>query len=182
IDGRDITDVTLKSLRKQIALVTQEIFLFDDSVLNNIAYGHPNAPTEAVERAARMALAHEFIEELPNGYQTRLGERGQRLSGGQRQRIAIARALFKDAPILVLDEATSHLDSEAEVFVQQALSNLMKDRTVIVSAHRLSTIYSADKIVVMETGRIVDIGTHEHLLQSSKLYQRLFDLQSVENY
>lgn len=182
IDGRDITDVTLKSLRKQIALVTQEIFLFDDSVLNNIAYGHPNAPTEAVERAARMALAHEFIEELPDGYQTRLGERGQRLSGGQRQRIAIARALFKDAPILVLDEATSHLDSEAEVFVQKALSNLMKDRTVIVSAHRLSTIYSADKIVVMETGRIVDIGTHEHLLQSSKLYQRLFDLQSVENY
>ena len=181
VDGRNITDVTLKSLREQIALVTQEIFLFDDSVLNNIAYGKPDVPIKAVEHAARMALAHGFVEQMPNGYQTRLGERGQRLSGGQRQRISIARALFKNAPILVLDEATSHLDSEVELLVQRALSNLMKGRTVIVSAHRLSTIRSADKIVVMEAGRVVDVGTHESLLRSSAVYQRLFELQSVES-
>ena len=180
LDGRSIADASLKSLREQIALVTQEIFLFDDTVTNNIAYGRPDVPAEAVERAARMALAHGFIEQMPNGYQTRLGERGQRLSGGQRQRISIARALLKNAPILILDEATSHLDSEAEMLVQRALSNLMEGRTVIVSAHRLSTIRSADKIVVMEAGRVVDVGTHESLLRSSPLYQRLFELQSVE--
>ena len=181
IDGRNIAHASLKSLREQIALVTQEIFLFDDTVMNNIAYGRPDVPIEAVERAARAALAHDFIQQMPDGYRTRLGERGQRLSGGQRQRISIARALLKNAPILVLDEATSHLDSEAERLVQQALANLMEGRTVIVSAHRLSTIRSADKIAVMEAGRLVDVGTHDSLLLSSPLYQRLFELQSVES-
>ena len=181
VDGRNIAEATLKSLREQIALVTQEIFLFDDTVTDNIAYGRPDVPAEAVERAARTALAHGFIEQMPYGYRTRLGERGQRLSGGQRQRISIARALLKNAPILILDEATSHLDSESEMLVQRALSNLMEGRTVIVSAHRLSTIRSADKIVVMDAGRLVDVGTHESLLRSSPLYQRLFELQSVES-
>ena len=181
VDGTNIAEATLKSLREQTALVTQEMFLFDDTVMNNIAYGRPDVPIETVERAARAALAHGFIEQMPEGYMTRLGERGQRLSGGQRQRISIARALLKNAPILILDEATSHLDSEAEMLVQRALSNLMVGRTVIVSAHRLSTIRSADKIAVMEAGRIVDVGTHESLLSSSPLYQRLFDLQSVES-
>jgi subfamily B ATP-binding cassette protein MsbA len=182
IDGRDIREASLRSLRDQIALVTQETFLFDDTVFNNIAYGRPDIPMEAVHNAARMALAHSFINELPEGYQTHLGERGQRLSGGQRQRISIARALLKNTPILILDEATSHLDSEAEMLVQRALANLMKGRTVIVSAHRLSTIRSADKIVVMDGGRIAGIGTHESLMRDSELYQRLFELQTVGNW
>ncbi len=182
IDGRDIRDASLESLRDQIALVTQETFLFDDTVFNNIAYGRPDIPAEAVHKAARMALAESFIGQLPEGYQTHLGERGQRLSGGQRQRISIARALLKNTPILILDEATSHLDSEAEMLVQRALANLMKGRTVIVSAHRLSTIRSADKIVVIDGGRITGIGTHESLLHDSELYQRLFELQTVGNW
>ena len=182
IDGRDIREASLRSLRDQIALVTQETFLFDDTVLSNIAYGRPDIPMETVHDAARMALASGFIEELPEGYQTRLGELGQRLSGGQRQRISIARALLKNTPILILDEATSHLDSEAEMLVQRALANLMKGRTVIVSAHRLSTIRSADKIVVMDGGRIAGIGTHESLMCGSDLYQRLFELQTVGNW
>jgi len=182
IDGHDIAKVTLTSLREQIALVTQEIFLFDDTVFNNIAYGRPDIPREAVERAASMAMAAEFIEAMPDGYQTHLGERGQRLSGGQRQRISIARALLKNAPILILDEATSHLDSEAEMLVQKALANLMAGRTVIVSAHRLSTIRNADKIVVVDEGTIVDVGTHDALLNSSEVYGRLYKLQSVEQW
>ncbi len=182
IDGHDIRDASLQSLRDQIALVTQETFLFDDTVFNNIAYGRPDVPLEAVQNAARMALADGFIDELPEGYQTQLGERGQRLSGGQRQRISIARALLKNTPILILDEATSHLDSESEMLVQRALANLMKGRTVIVSAHRLSTIRSADKIVVIDGGRIVDVGTHDSLIQSSELYQRLFELQTVGSW
>jgi subfamily B ATP-binding cassette protein MsbA len=180
IDGRDIRDVTLASLRDQIAIVTQETFLFDDTVRNNIAYGRPDVPAEAVKRAATSAIAAEFIEAMPEGYETHLGERGQRLSGGQRQRIAIARALLKDAPILLLDEATSHLDSEAEMLVQQALANLMQGRTVIVVAHRLSTIRSADKIVVLEDGRVVDVGPHDRLLGRCAVYRRLFELQSVD--
>ncbi len=180
IDGRDIRDVTLASLRDQIAVVTQETFLFADTVFNNIAYGRPDMPPEAVERAARAAIAHDFISALPEGYQTDLGERGQRLSGGQRQRIAIARALLKDAPLLLLDEATSHLDSEAERLVQQALENLISGRTVLVVAHRLSTIRNADKIVLLEAGRITAGGTHEHLLAASATYRRLVELQSVE--
>ncbi len=182
IDGHDIRDASLQSLRDQIALVTQETFLFDDTVFNNIAYGRPDIPLEAVQNAARMALADGFIDELPEGYQTQLGERGQRLSGGQRQRISIARALLKNTPILILDEATSHLDSESEMLVQRALANLMKGRTVIVSAHRLSTIRSADKIVVIDGGRIVDVGTHDSLIHSSEIYQRLFELQTVGSW
>jgi subfamily B ATP-binding cassette protein MsbA len=172
--------LTLKSLRSQIAIVTQETFLFDDTVANNIAYGRPDIPREAVIEAARMAIADEFIRALPEGYETNLGERGHRLSGGQRQRIAIARALLKNAPILVLDEATSHLDSEAERLVQQALANLMRGRTVIVSAHRLSTIRSADKIIVLESGRIAGIGTHDRLLDACEPYRLLFRSQSLE--
>ncbi|MEX2304142.1 MAG: ABC transporter ATP-binding protein [Bryobacterales bacterium] len=180
IDGRNVRDVSLRSLRDQIAIVTQETFLFDDTVSKNIAYGRPDISRQAVEQAARMAIADEFIEAMPEGYESPLGERGQRLSGGQRQRIAIARALLKNAPILILDEATSHLDSESERLVQKALGNLMQGRTVIISAHRLSTIRSADKIVVLEAGRILDIGKHDGLLRTCSRYRRLFELQSFE--
>ncbi len=180
IDGRDTRSATLKSLRDQIALVTQETFLFDDTVFNNIAYGRPDIARQAVADAAQAAFAAEFIEALPEGYETHLGERGHRLSGGQRQRIAIARALLKNTPILILDEATSHLDSEAERLVQRALANLMQGRTVIVSAHRLSTIRSADQIIVLDGGRLIDIGKHEGLMRSSQTYRRLFEAQSAE--
>ena len=181
IDGRDLRELRLDALRRQIAIVTQETFLFDDTVRNNIAYGRPDIPLAKVRAAAEAAIAAEFIAALPEGYQTHIGERGQRLSGGQRQRISIARALLKDAPLLLLDEATSHLDSEAELLVQRALSNLIEGRTVIVSAHRLSTIRSADKIVALDKGRILDSGSHEGLLETCDLYRRLVKLQSFEN-
>ena len=177
IDGKDIRDVKLRALREKIALVAQDTFLFDDTVFNNIAYGLTDASPEEVLKAAQAALADEFIRRLPNGYQTRLGERGQRLSGGQRQRISIARALLKNAPILILDEATSHLDTESEVLVQQALGILMKHRTVVMIAHRLSTIRHASKIIVLEAGRIVETGTHDSLACAGGVYQRLFELQ-----
>src|SRR6185312_8701763 len=164
LDGMDVRDVTLRSLREQMAIVTQENILFNDTVWNNICYGRPGLPQHIVEAAAKAALAHEFILELPQGYQTILGDRGQRLSGGQRQRIAIARAILKDSPILILDEATSELDSESEMLVQRALSNLMMGRTAFVIAHRLSTIRRADKIVVLEDGSIAECGTHQELL------------------
>ena len=179
IDGTDLREASVASIRRQIAMVTQETILFDDTVFNNIAYGRPDIHPERVYAAAEAAYAAEFIQALPEGYATQLGESGQRLSGGQRQRIAIARALLKDAPILLLDEATSHLDSEAEALVQRALSNLIRGRTVIVSAHRFSTIRSADLIVVIDKGRIVDTGTHEELAARSGLYSRLVELQSV---
>ncbi len=179
IDGTDIRNVTVESLRRQIAIVTQETILFDDTVFNNIAYGRPGIDPERVYAAARSAYAAEFIDMLPDGFQTNLGEQGHRLSGGQRQRIAIARALLKDAPILLLDEATSHLDSEAEILVQRALSNLIHGRTVIVSAHRFSTIRSANQILVIDEGRIADRGTHETLVQTHGLYSRLVELQSI---
>jgi len=177
IDGFDIRDVSVRSLREQIGLVTQETFLFDDTVANNISYGRPDLSRRLIEEAARAALAADFIGELPEAYDTRLGERGQRLSGGQRQRIAIARAILKNAPILILDEATSHLDTESEMLVQRALANLIEGRTVIVIAHRLSTIRRADKIVVIENGRIAEIGRHEALLASGGPYKRLHELQ-----
>ena len=164
VDGVDVRDVTLASLRAQIGIVTQETVLFDDTVANNIAYGTPAAGREAIEAAARAAHAHEFIRAMPRGYETMIGERGQRLSGGQRQRIAIARAMLKDSPILVLDEATSSLDSESEHLVQEALANLMANRTAIVIAHRLSTIRRASVIVVLERGRVVEMGRHDELL------------------
>jgi subfamily B ATP-binding cassette protein MsbA len=181
IDGIDIRDVTLASLRAQIGIVTQETVLFDDSVTSNISYGAPKATQAEIEAAARAANAHDFIAALPSGYQTIIGERGQRLSGGQRQRLAIARALLRNAPILVLDEATSALDAESELLVQEALTNLMMNRTSFVIAHRLSTIRRADAIIVLERGRIVEIGKHEELLaRPSGTYASLYQMQLLE--
>jgi subfamily B ATP-binding cassette protein MsbA len=180
IDGHDVRDVTLASLRRQIGIVTQDTILFNDTVRNNIAYGQPHVSASAVIAAATAALAHDFIQKLPDGYDTIIGERGLLLSGGERQRIAIARALLKNAPILILDEATSALDSESEGLVQSALQNLMVGRTVFVIAHRLSTVRRADRIVVLEDGRITDIGTHEDLLSRLGTYRRLYDLQFLD--
>lgn len=177
IDGHDIRDVTLNSLVAQIALVDQETTLFHESIANNIRYGKPDATMEEVVEAAVAAYAHDFIMSLPEGYDTSIGDRGVRLSGGQRQRICIARALLKNAPILILDEATSALDTESEKMVQQALDNLMINRTTFVIAHRLSTVLHADQIIVLEGGRIVERGTHDDLLTNNGLYSRLHALQ-----
>jgi subfamily B ATP-binding cassette protein MsbA len=177
IDGHDLRDVTIASLREQIGKVTQETVLFNDTVRNNIAYGQPDVPMSRVEEAARMALAHDFILNMAEGYNTKIGERGTRLSGGERQRLAIARAILKNAPILILDEATSALDMESELYVQAALANLMRGRTVFVIAHRLSTVRRATRIAVIEGGQITEIGTHEELMQHSGMYRRLYDMQ-----
>jgi len=180
-DGVDIRDGTLTSLRSQIAMVTQETILFDDTIAQNISYGVPNATTAWVEAAARAAHAHEFISEFDQGYETRIGERGQRLSGGQRQRLAIARAVLTDAPILILDEATSSLDSESEALVQDALSHLLANRTAFVIAHRLSTVRRADQILVLDQGKIVEQGRHEELLtQPGSVYAKLYATQLVD--
>ncbi len=177
IDGHDLRDVTIASLREQIGKVTQETVLFNDTVRNNIAYGQPDVPMNKVEEAARMALAHDFILNMPDGYNTKIGEKGTRLSGGERQRLAIARAILKNAPILILDEATSALDMESEQYVQAALANLMQGRTVFVIAHRLSTVRRATRIAVIESGEITEIGTHEELMRHSGTYQRLYNMQ-----
>ena len=180
IDGQDIRGVTLSSLRGSIALVSQDIDLFDDSVRANIGYGRSDASAADIVEAAKSAAAHEFIEGLPDGYDTIIGPSGYTLSGGQRQRLGIARAMVKDAPILLLDEATSALDSEAEQKIQQALRRLMRNRTTVVIAHRLSTIVGADLIAVMNQGRIVEKGTHEELLQAGGVYARLYDRQFAD--
>ena len=181
IDRRDVRDYALSSLRESISIVSQDTFLFNDTVFDNIAYGRPDAREDEVIDAAKTALADEFICQLPDGYRTVIGERGLKLSGGQRQRLAIARALLKDAPILILDEATSHLDTESERLVQQALTALMKRRTVLVIAHRLSTIRQASKIVVLEAGRVVEIGTHDQLLLARGVYYRLHEMQYADS-
>ena len=180
IDGHDIRDLTLGSLRRQVAQVTQETILFNDTVRHNIAYGQPDIKHALVELAARNALAHDFIMRMPQGYDTVIGEKGFRLSGGERQRIAIARAILKDSPILVLDEATSALDAESESLVQIALANLMQGRTVVVIAHRLSTIRRANRIAMLEDGRITAIACHEELLTTSPMYQKLYHLQFID--
>jgi len=177
VDGHDVRDVTQSSLRALMGVVTQETFLFRGSILENIRYGRPDASFEEIVEAARLAHAHDFILECPQGYQTAVGERGVRLSGGQRQRIAIARAFLRNPPILILDEATSDLDAESEFIIQQALAELMKARTVLVIAHRLATVRSADRIVVINEGRIVEVGRHDDLLAREGLYRRLHALQ-----
>jgi len=179
-DGIDLRDARISSLRGQIALVTQETVLFNDTVRHNIAYGKPNATQAEIEEAARVAFAHDFVMELPQKYETIVGERGIFLSGGQRQRLAIARSLLVDAPVLILDEATSALDAESERFVQQAIANLVRNRTTIVIAHRLSTIRRANTIVVMEGGRITETGSHAELLAKGGQYRRLYELQFAD--
>jgi subfamily B ATP-binding cassette protein MsbA len=179
-DGVDLRDASISSLRGQIALVTQETVLFNDTVRHNIAYGKPNATQAEIEEAARVAFAHDFIMELPQKYETIVGERGIFLSGGQRQRLAIARSLLVDAPVLILDEATSALDAESERFVQQAIGNLVRNRTTIVIAHRLSTIRRANTIVVMDKGRIIEMGSHAELLTRGGQYRRLYELQFAD--
>ncbi len=180
IDGHDIRELTQKSLHDNLALVDQETFLFNDSIRNNLRYGCGNADAAAVEKAAQQAHADDFIRQLPEGYETIIGNRGVRLSGGQRQRLCIARAILRDAPILMLDEATSALDTESEAMVQRALSNLMSNRTTFVIAHRLSTIMHADRILVLENGRLVEDGDHQQLLKNKGLYKRLYDIQFRE--
>lgn len=177
VDGHDVRDVTLQSLRAQIGIVAQDTVLFDDTVRNNIRYGRRSADDAQVEEAARNAYADEFIRTLPQGYDTLVGERGAKLSGGQRQRLSIARALLKDPPILILDEATSHLDTQSEMLVQRALANLMQNRTVIVIAHRLATVRRADRIMVIENGRLHEQGSHDELLARNGLYRKLYDMQ-----
>jgi subfamily B ATP-binding cassette protein MsbA len=179
IDGVSIRDYELESLRKQMGVVTQESILFNDTIFNNIAFGMQHVNEQDVIKAAKIANAHDFIMQTENGYQTTIGERGSKLSGGQRQRLSIARAVLKNPPILILDEATSALDSESERLVQDALNNLMKNRTSVVIAHRLSTIQHADEIIVIQGGQIVERGKHDELIGQSGLYRKLNEIQKA---
>jgi ATP-binding cassette, subfamily B, bacterial MsbA len=180
IDGQDIREGTLRSLRAQISIVSQDIVLFDETVRNNIGYGRAGATDDEVIQAAKLAYAHDFIMNLPDGYDAIIGENGVKLSGGERQRLAIARAILRDPPILILDEATSALDTESERIVQMALANLMKSRTTLVIAHRLSTVQKANNIVVLDKGRIVEMGSHQELLRQNGLYRHLYAIQFQE--
>jgi subfamily B ATP-binding cassette protein MsbA len=177
MDGVDIKDVSLRSLRSQIGIVTQETILFNDTVSANISYGRNNSNASKIIEAAKAANANDFIMKMPQQYETVVGDKGFRLSGGERQRLAIARAIFKNPPILIFDEATSQLDSESEKLVQEAIDRLMKGRTVFVIAHRLSTIKHANMIIVIENGRIVDTGVHQELIERGGLYKRLYNMQ-----
>ncbi len=177
IDGKNIRDIQIKSLRGLMGNVSQEAILFNDNFFNNIAFGEYNIPEEDVIRAAKIANAHEFIEKTSLGYYTNIGDRGNKLSGGQRQRLSIARAVLKNPPLLILDEATSALDTESEKLVQEALSNVMKNRTSVVIAHRLSTVINADLICVMHEGKIVERGSHDELIQKNGYYKKLHGLQ-----
>jgi subfamily B ATP-binding cassette protein MsbA len=177
IDEKEIRDLSVRSLRDKIGLVTQETLLFNDTVKANITYGHEDCDEEQLIKVAEAANAHRFIKDFPQGYDTVIGERGLKVSGGQRQRIAIARAIYKNPPILIFDEATSQLDTESERLVQEAINNLMMGRTSIVIAHRLSTIMHADKIIVLDKGRIIDVGKHEELFSRNALYKKLYEMQ-----
>ena len=177
VDGTDIKNLTLESLRDKIGVVSQDVFLFNDTVKYNIAYGKLDAGDEEIENAAKAANAHKFISAMPDGYNTLIGERGMKLSGGEKQRIAIARAMLKNPPILVLDEATSALDSESEKLVQEAIETLMKNRTVILIAHRLSTVKNADQIIVIDKGTVVERGKHQELLDKNGVYAKLYNLK-----
>ena len=177
IDGQNIKDVSLNSLRKSFSLVSQDIILFDDTIIKNISYANEKANQKDIEKACKYAAADEFIKNLPNGYETIIGENGVRLSGGQKQRISIARAILKESPIILLDEATSSLDAESEATVQNAIMNLTKNKTTLVIAHRLSTIHKADKIFVLKKGNIINSGNHDFLIQSCKEYKSLYEKQ-----
>ena len=177
IDNQNIKEVSLSSLRKNLSLVSQDVILFDDSVKNNILYAKPGASDEEITKACKFAASDEFIKKLPNGYDTMIGENGVRLSGGQKQRISIARAILKESPIILLDEATSSLDAESEEIVQNAINNLTKNKTTLVIAHRLSTIHNADKIFVMKSGRIIDSGNHKSLIENCDEYKLLYKKQ-----
>jgi subfamily B ATP-binding cassette protein MsbA len=181
VDGIDLREIDLNSLRNLMGIVTQETILFNDTIWNNIAYGDEKAELEKVEEAVKMANAYDFIQNIPERYQTIIGDRGVKLSGGERQRMAIARALYKNPSILIFDEATSALDSESELLVQEAIDRLMKNRTTFVIAHRLSTIQNADKIVVIDEGRIVQIGKHKELIEEEGLYKKLYEMQFKYN-
>ena len=177
IDNQIINKVSLSSLRKNLSMVSQDVILFDETVRNNILYAKSNATDEEVKKACKFAAADEFIKKLPNGYETMIGENGVRLSGGQKQRISIARAILKESPIILLDEATSSLDAESEEIVQNAINNLTKNKTTLVIAHRLSTIHNADKIFVMENGKIINAGNHDFLIANCQEYKTLYKKQ-----